>query len=365
MGHTTSESGDGMTEFYCPTKIWSGKNALDALQTLTHKKVFLVTDPFFVTSGIVTQIRNRMPDAVFHIFDQVKPDPSAELAAKGAAECQMFHPELLVALGGGSAMDCAKAIRLATEVPMQFLAIPTTSGSGSEVTSYSVLTHGDVKYPLTDPVLRPDLTILDEELLSTLPKSLIADAGMDLLAHSVEALAAKNRSSFTDALAFAAVTTALRDLEASYHGDTTVRGALHEAATMAGIAFDHAGLGLCHAAAHVLGGETHLPHGRLCAMLLPSVMQYNAQDACKQYAHLARYCGCGAASDSLAVRNLLAAIVRLRKALHLPANMRQAGVILSDRKRLVKEILQDPCCATNPVPVTERCVLQLLEAVAG
>ena len=306
-----------------------------------------------------------MSGAEFHIFDQVQPDPSAELAAKGAAECQVFRPELMMALGGGSAIDCAKAIRLATEVPMRFLAIPTTSGSGSEVTSYSVLTHGDVKYPLTDPALRPDLTILDEELLSTLPKSLIADAGMDLLAHSVEALAAKNRSGFTDALASSAVSTALRDLEASYHGDTTVRGALHEAAAMAGIAFDHAGLGLCHAAAHVLGGETHLPHGRLCAMLLPPVIQYNAPAARKQYARLARFCGCGAASDSLAVRNLLESIVRLRKALHLPANMRQAGVILSDRNRLAKEILRDPCCTTNPVPVTEQCVLRLLEVVAG
>lgn len=274
-------------------------------------------------------------------------------------------PELLIALGGGSAMDCAKAIRLAAELPMQFLAIPTTSGSGSEVTSFSILTHGDVKYPLVDPLLRPDVAILDEGLLESLPETLIADTGMDLLAHCVEALAAKNRNSFTDALACWAASVVLRDLQASYAGDRTVRGTIHEAATMAGMAFDQAGLGLCHAAAHVLGGETHLAHGRLCAMVLPHVMQLNSQAVLKQYARLAQICGCGAAADSLSLRNLIAAILRLRSALHIPATLRAAGIVLSDRERLAKRILQDPCCDTNPVPVTEHAVLQILEAVAG
>ena len=365
LGHTTFESGDQMTQFNCPTKIWSGKGALDALKTCQAKKVFLVTDSFFVTSGKTAEIEKRMPGAVFQIFDQVRPDPPSDLAAKGAAACRTFRPELLIALGGGSAMDCAKAIRLAAELPMQFLAIPTTSGSGSEVTSFSILTHGDVKYPLIDPILRPDMAILDESLLESLPETLIADTGMDLLAHCVEALAAKNKNTFTDALACSAASIVLSNLQASFSGDRTVRGTIHEAATMAGMAFDQAGLGLCHAVAHVLGGETHLAHGRLCAMVLPHVMQFNSQAVLKQYARLAQICGCGAAADSLSLRNLIASIVRLRSSLHIPATLRALEMELPDRKRLAKLILRDPCCDTNPVPVTECAVLQILEAVAG
>lgn len=354
-----------MTEFYCPTKIWTGKHALDMLQTLHAKRVFLVTDPYFVSSGKTAEIERRLAGAEIQIFDQVQPDPPAELAAKGAAACKLFPPDLLIALGGGSAMDCAKGIRLAMEKPVTFLAIPTTSGSGSEVTSFSILSKGDVKHVLIDPLLRPDIAILDDSLLHALPQALIADTGMDLLAHCVEALAATGGNEITQALAMHAGTLVLQHLQSSYEGDRAVRGRIHEAATMAGMAFDNAGLGLCHAAAHALGGVTHLPHGRLCAMILPFVMQYNQPAVLPKYARLAAMCGLSGATEKLSLRNLIGYLERLRKAMGLPSTLHEAGIRQLDFTGIINTVKQDPCCQTNPVPVTEEAILKLLKEIAG
>lgn len=352
-----------MTEFFCPAKIWSGSGALEALRTCRASRVLVVTDRYFSENGTAMKLGSMVPGAEVRVFDEVRPDPTVELAARGAAVCREFRPELLLALGGGSSMDCAKAIRLAAEGNMRFLAIPTTSGSGSEVTSFSILTHGGVKRPLVDPALRPDGAILDDSLLAALPPSLIADTGMDLLAHCVEALGATGRSAFSDALALQGASILLGHLQASFGGDLRVRGLLHEAATMAGMAFDNAGLGLCHALAHALGGAVHLPHGRLCAMLLPHVMELNAEAALGQYAQLARVCGLEGATRQLSLRNLTAAIRRLRGALGMPATLRGAGTALADREATIQAALADPCCKTNPAPVTEEVVRKLLKAV--
>ncbi len=338
---------------------------MDILRSHRAKRVLMVTDPYFSKSGKAKEIGMKVPGAELRIFDEVQPNPDVALTAKGAAVCMQFRPDLLLALGGGSAMDCAKGIRLAAELPMEFIAIPTTSGSGSEVTSFSVLSRGAVKYPLVDPLLRPDGAILDAELLRELPKGLIADTGMDLLAHCVEALAAKNSSAFTDALSMGGVQVVFRDLAASYGGDLSVRGSVHEAATMAGLAFDHAGLGLCHAMAHVLGGMTHLPHGRLCAMLLPHVMEANAAAVLPKYAHLAQICGFGGATERLSFRNLLAAMNRLRISLGMPASLREAGALVENEEAMIAAVLQDPCCKTNPLPVDDKMVHSVWKAVRG
>lgn len=360
-----AESGDWMTEFFCPTKIWSGEHALDILRSHPAKRVLLVTDSYFSKSGKVKEIADLLPHAEVRIFDEVRPDPDVELTAKGAAVCEKFRPELLLALGGGSPMDCAKGIRLAAECPMEFIAIPTTSGSGSEVTSFSVLSKEGIKYPLVDPLLRPDGAILDAQLLRELPKNLIADTGMDLLAHCIEALAAKNSSAITDALACGGVQVVFRDLAASYGGDLSVRGNVHEAAAMAGLAFDHAGLGLCHAMAHVLGGMAHLPHGRLCAMLLPHVMEANAVEVLSKYARLAQVCGFGGATERLSFRNLLTAINRLRISLGIPATLREAGAAVEDETAMISAVLADPCCKTNPRTVDETVIQSVWKAVRG
>ena len=334
---------------------------LDTLKTYHAKRVLVVTDRYF--SQKAREIGSLIPNAETAVFDEVIPDPPAELVAKGAAVCARFRPDLLIALGGGSPMDCAKGIKLAADHPISFVAIPTTSGSGSEVTSFSVLTHGGVKHPVVDGSLRPDAAILDDSLLAELPKPLIADTGMDMLAHAVEAVAAKGRTEFSDALAFHAVSLILQSLTASYQGDRSVRIRLHQAATMAGMAFDNAGLGLCHAMAHALGGRYHVPHGRLCGILLPKIMAVNTA-ALPQYARLARACGLSSATDRLSLRNLTDAITRLRTSLGMPSTLKEVG-IQTEETGLIADILSDACCESNPVPVTEELVRSVLKAVRG
>ena len=354
-----------MAEFYCPTKIYTGEHALEILCTLQAKRVLVITDSFFSEKG--KQIGTMVPGAQVQVFDQVKPDPTAELAAQGAAVCRSFQPELLIALGGGSPMDCAKAIRMAQEEPIQFVAIPTTSGSGSEMTSFSILTHNGVKHPLVDASLRPDVAILDGTLLEQLPPALIADTGMDLLAHCLEALVGKNRTGFSDAMAFYGAAAVFENLERSFHGNRDVRLHLHEAATMAGMAFDNAGLGVCHALAHTLGGAFHLPHGRLCSMLLPAVLTYHENVGMEQYAALAKQCGMPCPTKRLGVKSLIAAVVRLQKELNLPANLKQAGITKQQyeekQEQIITAALEDPCCETDPLPATREGLMSILKAV--
>jgi len=301
-------------------------------------------------------------------FFEVKPDPSAELAAQGTAVVQAFRPDGVVALGGGSAMDCAKAMVYFSGLKVTFVAIPTTSGSGSEVTDFSILTHDGVKHPLVDEKLLPDMAILDGDLLATLPKSLIADAGYDILAHALESYVAKNAGFLSRALAAEAVKITCQKLPASFAGDISVRQDVHLAATMAGVAFSQSGLGLCHAMAHALGGKFHIPHGRLNAILLPAVVEANAA-ANPQYAQLARAAGLGGTADTVAVRNLKNTLIRLRKELQLPATLSQAGIsprqVREATDGLVQAALADPCCATNPIPPDAAMVRKVLQQVTG
>jgi len=358
-----------MSVFRCTPKICTGPDALEQLRQIRANRVLLVTDQFFSENGTAVKIAGMVPGAETTIFDKVIPDPSAGLAAEGAALCTAVKPEVLLALGGGSVIDCAKGIRAAYDGELIFVAIPTTSGSGSEMTSYTILTKDGVKYPLVDERLRPDLTILEERLLEGLPPRLIADTGMDLLAHCMEALVGSRRNGFTDALAIYGVQTVFKLLIPSFQGDTSVRMGIHEAASMAGLAFDHAGLGLCHAMAHSMGGLFHIPHGRLCAMLLPHVITCNAAVSLGQYAELARRCGLSGVTDRLALRSLLAELHRLRTALRLPETLSQAGVgkaqLEEHRTAVISAALSDPCCKTNPIPVTEDVVAGILKAVAS
>lgn len=356
-----------MARFYCPTKIYTGPDAMAALRELSVNRVLFVTDPFFVQSGKAAEIAKSFAGAEVVFFDRVAPDPPAELAAEGAALCQRLRPELLLVLGGGSAMDLAKGIRYASDVQMLFVAIPSTSGSGSEVTSFSILTANGIKEPLVDPELRPDVAILEPSLLERMPQQLIADCGMDLLAHCVEAAVAVNRSGFTDALAVHGARSVLTNLVRSYKGDLSCRLELHEAAAMAGMAFDNAGLGVCHALAHAMGGLLHLPHGRLCGILLPEVIRVNAIAATTRYASLARGCGLAVVTDQLSVRGLIAPIQRLRQQLSMPGNLQQAGIARSTWMAAEESVLQaalsDPCCATNPIPVDRNLLASILKGV--
>lgn len=358
-----------MEQFECKTKIISGPGAVSALAELGAKRLFLVTDPYFAKNGTAERIAKITGAAETEVFDQVAPDPSVALAAEGTARVKAFRPDVIVALGGGSAMDLAKAVSWFSGEKMALVAIPTTSGSGSEVTDFAILTHNHVKHPLVDPRLRPNMAILDSDLLKELPPGLVADTGFDVLAHAVEAFVASNAGAVTDALAKDAFCACFATLSASFAGRQEVRLRLHQAATMAGMAFTQAGLGLCHALSHSLGGVFHVPHGRLNAILLPAVIGTNAHVAAGRYAVLARAAGLGGSADTVAVRNLRSALVRLRSDLKLPGTLQAAGIapreLWENMERIVKATLEDPCCATNPLTVEDFMVRRILEEVTG
>ena len=358
-----------MEVFHCNTQVFSGQGSLDKLRELGIRRLLVVTDPFFLKNGVARQVAERSGAEDWELFSEIRPDPSVELAARGTAAVRRFQPDTVVALGGGSALDCAKAMVYFSGEELRLVAVPTTSGSGSEVTDFAILTYGGVKHPLVDPKLRPAVAILDGDLLGELPPGLIADTGFDVIAHGLEAYVARNAGGITDALARDAVRTVLEALSASFAGDRTVRQRIHLASCMAGMAFTQAGLGLCHAMSHGLGGAFHVPHGRLNAILLPWVVEYNSTGAGAKYAELARGVGLPGAADTVALRNLKNALTRLRKQLGLPATLAQAGVqpqLVRERgTELAEVILADPCCATNPVAVDRAAVLGILETVAG
>ena len=332
-----------MESFYCKTKIIAGAGAVSAVEEFKAKRVLVVTDPFFYQNGMAEQVAHKTKATHYEIFHQVKPDPSVELAACGTARVKEFSPDLMVALGGGSAMDCAKAMRFFSGLDIPLAAIPTTSGSGSEVTDFAILKE--------------------------LPASLVADGGFDAISHALEALVAKNAGAVTNALATDAFCTVFARLPASYAGDQQARLAVHKAATMAGMAFTQAGLGMCHALSHALGGMFHIPHGRLNAILLPAVIGCNAYTCGDRYAALARTAGLGGSADTIGVRNLKNGLIRLRRQLGMPETLAQAGVaprkLRGSMDKIVEAALADPCCQTNPAKVEAFMVRRCLEEVVG
>ena len=369
FGKTVPKRGGQMQEFYCKTRILSGEGALDWLSSRKCRQLLLVADPYFMENGWAEEIALRVQAERREYFDNLQPDPRVEQAAEGTALMRQIKPDLLIALGGGSAIDTAKAMMYFAGEGAMFVAIPTTSGSGSEVTDFSVLTHGEEKHPLIDRRMQPDAAILAPELVEKLPPALVADGGFDVLSHGVESFVAAKADPVTQALAGSAFSAAFACLPASFRGDTALRGKMHLASTMAGMAFSQSGLGMCHALSHSLGGLFHIPHGRLNAILLPEVIAYNTPAAAGEYAKLARMADLGGSADTIGVRNLRSGLIRLRKELHLPATLKEAGVepraVWHHRDRILSAALKDPCMATNPVRADTFLMGRVLEAVTG
>lgn len=355
-----------MERFTCGTRLCCSPGATAVLSTLDVGRLLVVTDPYFHENGTAQALAASAGATATELFHQVEPDPSVTLAARGAAAVKAFRPDTVLALGGGSAMDAAKAMVFFSGTSPRLIAVPTTSGSGSEVTDFAILTHEGVKHPLIDPKLRPDLAIIDPELVTGLPPALIADGGFDVLTHALEAYASRNASPFTDALAKDAFRTTFQSLHRSFTGDQTARAQVHTAATMAGLAFTNAGLGLCHALSHSLGGQFHLPHGRLNAIVLPAVL---ARNGTSKYAHLARHAGLEGTADTIAARNLRTALIRLRKDLGLPATLAEAGIapgkVRSAAHAIVEAALADPCAATDPLDASPALLHSILSEVTG
>ena len=317
-----------MNTFEMKTAIHFGADALGRLKEIPYKRVLVITDPFVVKSGMIDMITKPLQAGgkEFDIFCDVVPDAPVGKIAEGVKKFLQYQPEAIVAVGGGSAIDSSKAIReFALKInnygKVGLVAIPTTSGTGSEVTSFAVVndTEAHVKYPLISDSLTADEAILDAELVRSVPPAITADTGMDVLTHAIESYVSINHNEFTSALAEKAIEICGVYLYRAYvdGNDMHARQKMHVASCLAGLSFNAAGLGITHSMAHQLGAIFHIPHGRANAMLLPHIVEYNANinkrsrsqkeylPAVKRYSNIAHLLGLSNYNEVMSVRSLV------------------------------------------------------------
>lgn len=370
-----------MEKFSSITTIYMGKDAL-ASALCGAQKVFVVTDPFMVSSGKIGYVTNFLDDEniEYTVFSDVQSDPDIETVAAGMARIIEFQPDHVVVLGGGSPIDAAKAIvyfahRQGKIPPSPFTAIPTTSGTGSEVSRFAVITDHkkNVKYPMVEESLLPTSAVLNAELVVSVPPKVTADAGLDVLTHAIEAFVSTERTDFTDAMAEKAIKLIYHHLLTVYQhpDDYAARQRVHNASCMAGIAFSNAGLGLNHAMAHTLGAKFHIAHGRANAILLPYVMSFNAgcstslTATAKRYAKIAYLCDISTSSVRQSALNVIRTIRSWEKKMDIPQTIGAAGVTESAFYKLLPEMVRDAmadgCLATTPQPCTKEDVERVFE----
>ena len=379
-----------MKEFSFSTRIFFGEGALERLRKVEDKRVMIVTDRFMANMGVPDKVAGYLTRCQVSVFDGVVPDPPIEVVAAGVQALQESGAEAMIAVGGGSTIDAAKAIRAVAKGARhvetdrwECFAVPTTSGTGSEVTEYAVITDRakGIKYPLESKALRPPVAILDPQLTVSAPASVTADAGMDVLTHAIEAYVSKGANDFSDALCEKAVSLVFRFLPLAFQDGTDLlaREKMHNASCMAGLAFNSAGLGLTHGMAHAVGGKLHIPHGRINAMLLPHIIQFNANLAgvrggeyalaAKKYQRLAKTLDLPAPSVRLGVSNLLREVEHLNRVLKIPATLKEWGGDLEQVKQLWDEMvsaaLADVTTSTNPRPATAENVSAILQRLMG
>ena len=362
--------------FSIATEIHLGDGALEVLPTLCGKRVMVVADPVMTELGFTERVCGlaRQAGAATTVFDAVEPDPSQETCAAGVELAEEFAPDTIVGLGGGSTLDVTKTIRAACETPgvtvpelvaagfnpppresgqIACIAIPSTSGTGSEVSRGAVITDNNAQPPVkrilfTGP---PDAAILDPAVPATMPPHVAADSGYDALAHAVESFACRESHRLTQALASAAIAAVMAHLPASVQelGNTPARAEMHVAATMAGATM-RAGLGLCHALSHQITPAFGIPHGRANAILLPHIVAYNARAAGALYAELAARLGLDSSNRPIA--SLVDALAALRSQVGLPASLQDAGVTKEQLSQALPQLVangsQDPNVASNP-----------------
>lgn len=391
---------NNMQWFKIPPKIFFENNSIGYLEVMANiKRAMIVTDPMMVQLGYVKKIEyflNKRKDPVdIQIFSDVEPDPSVDTVMRGVDAMNKFKPDVIIALGGGSPMDAAKAMWLFYEHPdtkfsdlkqkfldirkravkfpnlgdkAKFVAVPTTSGTGSEVTSFTVITDKKTgnKYPLADYELTPNVAIIDPQFVQSLPRSVAADTGMDVLAHAVESYVSVMANDYTDPLALSAVKTVFEYLEKSYNGDEQAREKMHNASTIAGMAFTNAFLGINHSLAHKLGNAFNIPHGRANAILLPHVIAYNAEKpekfpsfpkanvfkAEQRYAEIAKFVGIEGKTDMELVANFIKAVKNLAKKINIPMSVKECGIAEKDYRAKIKDLaykaFEDQCTTANP-----------------
>ena len=409
-----------MQWFKIPNRIYFEAGSIEYLSKMPEvEKVFIVTDQAMVDFGyvdkIIYQLEKRKKPVHIEVFSSVESDPSFTTVYNGVEEMNRFRPDTIIALGGGSPIDAAKGMWLFYEHPevdieglklkfmdirkrtykypilggkAKMVAIPTTSGTGSEVTSFAVITDKEknIKYPLADYELTPDVAIIDPELVMTLPKGLTADTGMDVLTHAIEAYVSTMANDYTDGLAEKATELVFNYLLQAYeHGDDKVaREKMHNASCIAGMAFTNAFLGINHSLAHKLGGEFHIPHGRCNAILLPYIIRYNATTPTKfvsfpkyeffiadeKYATLAKRIGLPSKTKEIAINSLINAVNIMNKKLGIPKTLQEYGIdeqeFLGKVDYLAEKAFEDQCTPSNPrLPLVSELKDLLLEAYYG
>lgn len=349
-----------------------GENTLEtALEG--RRRAFIVTDRFMADSGKVDYLTGPLSrlGGSYEIFSDVTPDPDINTVTAGVAHIMAFQPDVVIALGGGSPIDAAKAmVYFAVNQGLKdcpFIAIPTTSGTGSEVSKFAVISDREkqVKYPLVDDVLLPDVAMLDASLVVSVPKGVTADTGVDVFTHAVEAFVSTGRNDFSDAMAEKAIKLVYRYLLKVYKEPDNIeyRQRMHNASCLAGIAFSNAGLGLNHGMAHALGAKLHLPHGRANGILLPYVMSFNAgctsklTPTARRYAKIARSIGMGATSTRQSALNLIRFARSSMEKLGIPSSVKATKLVTAAEfeemlDELAETALADRCTATNPEPCT-------------
>ena len=320
------------------------------------------------------------------MFSDIVPDSPIGIITKGVIAISNFKPEVMIALGGGSAIDTAKGMmefaKKATNLSdVTLIAIPTTSGTGSEATSFAVVKDEETgtKYPLVSDSMIPDLAILDPELVLSVPDYLVAATGMDVLTHALEAYVSTDATDFTDALAQKAAELICKYLLRSYKdpNDFEAREKVHNASCIAGIAFNLTSLGINHSIAHVLGGKFNIPHGRTNAILLPHVIEFNAHVegynpkeytlAARKYDVLSHLLGHGRSTTRLGINNLIKEIVKLEKDMNMPLTLGELGVDLNllraEKEEIAELALQDVCTKTNPRVTTKEDIMMILDKI--
>ena len=421
---TVAERRENMLWFRTPQKVYFKKGCLpiamrELKQVLGKQKAFVVTDRFLFQSGTVHCITDQLHELgiAYQIFSDVEPDPTLACAKRGAEEMRAFAPDVIIALGGGSAMDAAKIMWVMYEHPeadfmdmamrfldirkrvytfptmgekAYFIAVPTSSGTGSEVTPFAVITDEKtgVKYPLADYALLPNMAIVDTDLMMTQPKGLTAASGIDALVHSLEAYASVMATDFTDGLALRAIQNIFNYLPACYDNglnEPVAREKMANASTMAGMAFANAFLGVCHSMAHKLGAFHHLPHGVANAVLLTDVMRYNADPrpqkmgtfsqyayphTLERYAEVARFLGLSGNSDEELLEQLIAKIEALKERVGIKKTIRDYGVkeedFLATLDEMVEQAFDDQCTGANPrYPLMSEIKAMYLKAYYG